>query len=593
MTTNQIKEHDAGALAELTGTVATIGTSIGLALTREWLILAALIAFAAFVVFWIRFLSPRAMRRNRVKTLRWRAKCKLRPASGYASTAELAFHLSRLAAVRHGKQARPVMRYWARLTSPATDYSVRVGRAQYGIRTYTRMEDQVLTLAPPRVGKSGLLADRIVDHPGGVVTTSTRPDLYKATVKDRAARGPVQVFNPQGIGDVPSTMRFNLLAPCADLVMARRMATWMSGGAGGAGHGNLEWFEQKGEVALAGLLFAGAITGSTIADVFRWVQRDGHDLPLKAIAQAGTPEMLAVTRNMLETNKTAGSVRETIDLVLSWAALPALAEAVTPRPGEPVLDVTDLATGNATLYLIGRGDENSPLTPLFRALTSYIHYEAGLIGTRQPAGKLDPPMYMALDEVTQVAPIDLPTMLADSAGYGILIQPVAHSVSQLEKRYGREGAATVWSLCGTKILMTGSTDPETLRNVAMILDKTEGHDGRQVDIVPASFLRTLPDWHALVISMNRDPVVVRFRPVWQRADRRWPTKYLARKTRLKDAWQPGTQAVDVQAVTRPTEEPVDELETVRDHELPPVADIDAGQAPPDWATSGSYDPASR
>jgi hypothetical protein len=34
--------------------------------------------------------------------------------------------------------------------------------------------------------------------------------------------------------------------------------------------------------------------------------------------------------------------------------------------------------------------------------------------------------------------------------------------------------------------------------------------------VPPEFIRTLPYWRCLVISMNRAPVVVKFRPAWRR-----------------------------------------------------------------------------
>ena len=35
-------------------------------------------------------------------------------------------------------------------------------------------------------------------------------------------------------------------------------------------------------------------------------------------------------------------------------------------------------------------------------------------------------------------------------------------------------------------------------------------------VVPPDFIRKLPTWRALIISMNRSPVVVKFRPVWKR-----------------------------------------------------------------------------
>ena len=67
-----------------------------------------------------------------------------------------------------------------------------------------------------------------------------------------------------------------------------------------------------------------------------------------------------------------------------------------------------------------------------------------------PGPGLDPPLWLGLDEVTTICPIDLPVMLSDSAGKGILITAVAHGISQLAERWGEYGAKTVWACCGTK-----------------------------------------------------------------------------------------------------------------------------------------------
>ena len=492
----------------------------------------AVALIAAAVLFYRRMISKEAAR-NRPRALRWRIKLRLRPGPGYASLAELVARWSRAAAFFQGRRARPGLTWQNRLTCATTEYAVRLGRAQYFRRLYARLEDQVLVLAPQRTGKSGLIGDRIVDHPGAVLATSTRADLLATTGADRALLGPVHVFNPQGVGDVPSTLRWDMLAPCADLVMARRMAAWLTGGSKGSGHGNIEWFEQKGEVALAGLLFAAAVSGATITDVFRWVQLDGHQAAIEALAEHGTPEMLAVVRRMLADNRTAGSVRDTVELSLAWAAIPALAEAVTPLPGDVTFDVDRFALGRGTLYMIASGDEDSPLTPLFRALASFVHYQAGLTGTRARSGRLDPPLLMALDEVAVICPIDLPAMLADAAGKGILIMPVVHGVSQLEDKWGKAGGATIWATCGTKLLLPGISDADTLESVSKLcgsVTTTIVMDGKPeritARVVPPELLRTLPDWHALVVRMNLSPAVVRVRPVWKRPERRFPLRYL-------------------------------------------------------------------
>ena len=43
-----------------------------------------------------------------------------------------------------------------------------------------------------------------------------------------------------------------------------------------------------------------------------------------------------------------------------------------------------------------------------------------------------------------------------------------------------------------------------------------GHEDDEVPVVPPELLRTLPDWRALVIRTNLNPVVVKFRPAWKR-----------------------------------------------------------------------------
>ena len=75
---------------------------------------------------------------------------------------------------------------------------------------------------------------------------------------------------------------------------------------------------------------------------------------------------------------------------------------------------------------------------------------------------------MALDEVTPVCPVDLPVMLSDSAGKGVLITAVCHSTSQLEQSWGKDGAATVWATCGTKVLLGGISDPDTLERTSKL-----------------------------------------------------------------------------------------------------------------------------
>jgi len=450
---------------------------------------------------------------SRVRRMRWRIRLYLHPGPGFASHAELALRWGRLAALHHGRRARPGLKLRHRLRSRTTGYAVRLGRGQWFRRAYGRLEDQVLICAAPRTGKSGMVADRILDHPGPVLATSTRADLYESTAGARALRGPVWTFNPQDVGAVPSTLRWDLLGPCKDLTMARRMASWLKVP---AADGDLEWFQAKGDVALASMLWAAAVTGRTVLDVYEWVQLHGHVTCLQILAEhpGSTRQMFAACKRVFEENRTSGSIRDFIDLTLAWAMLPGLAAAVTPPPGRG-FSADDFAGLSGTLYLIASGDDDSPVTPLFRALASWMHYEAGQAGSKGRHKRLDPPLLMALDEVTQVCPVDLPVMLSDSAGKGVLITAVCHSVSQLENRWGRHGADTIWSTCGTKVLLGSISDPDTLERTSKLCGNVATGDGKEA-VVPPELLRMLPDWRALVIRMNLHPAVVKVRPAWRR-----------------------------------------------------------------------------
>jgi type IV secretion system protein VirD4 len=508
----------------------------------------AILAAVALVLGAVLFLHWTVFSGDRMRRMRWRIRMRMRPGAGFASVPELVLRWGRLAALHHGRRARPGLKLRGRLRAPTTGYAVRLGRGQWFRRVYGRLEDQVLICAAPRTGKSGMVADRILDHPGPVLATSTRADLYESTAGARAVRGPVYSFNPQDVGGVPSTLKWDLLGPCKDLVMARRMASWLKVPEIG---GDLQWFQAKGDVALMALLWAAAVTGRTILDVYQWVQLHGHATCLQILADepGSTRQMFAVAKRMFEENRTSGSIRDTIDLTLSWAILPGLAAAVTPPPGSG-FSAADFTTSCGTLYLIASGDDDSPVTPLFRALASWVHYEAGLAGSRGPHKRLDPPLLMALDEVTQTCPVDLPVMLSDSAGKGVLMTAVCHSVSQLEGRWGKHGAGTIWSTCGTKVLLGSISDPDTLERASKLCGTVKADDGKE-PAVPPELLRMLPDWRALVIRMNLNPVIVKVRPAWRRLAYR-----LGRHPLPVPAWAPalGLPLPDLEpAVTVPPE----------------------------------------
>jgi type IV secretion system protein VirD4 len=476
--------------------------------------------------------------RHRVRLLRWRIRFYLRPGPGYANMLELAVRWSRQRAVHAGGRARPSLPYWTRMLLPVTIYAVRLGRAHLGKRVIASMEDQTLVLAAPRTGKSGWLADRIIDHPGAVVTTTTRTDLLHNTAPLRARHGVVHVFNPEGIGGVPSTFRWNPLDGCEQPAIALQRATSLTAATQTQGMQDMAFWIGKASAVLACLLHAAALDHRPMTDVYRWAHGIDATIPEQILAtHPGTARgWLGPLREIRRPGRTGDSIRMTVTRALAWLADPAVADATSPGLGEG-FDVADFVSGAGTLYMIGSGREEAPIAPLFRAFAEYIHAGATFVGSLQPHGRLDPPMLMALDEVTQICPVPLPSWMADSAGKGILIVAVCHGLAQLEARWDSSGAHAIWDTAGIKVILGGVTDTSTLEDLSRLCgdialrthSRTQAEDGRwartityqYVRVLPPELLRMLPEWRALVICGNLSPVVIRLRMAWRRHDFRF------------------------------------------------------------------------
>ena len=453
---------------------------------------------------------------QRVRRMWWRIMARLRPGPGFATLAELTVRWSRLAAIRHGRRARPSMRLHHRALSRTTAYAIRLGRAQYFRRVFARAEDQTLILSLPRSGKSGMLGDRVIDHPGAALVTESRPDIYTATAGYRARLGPIEVFNPENVSGIPSTFRWGLTMGCEDPAEAIRRAADLVGAV--ANTGEMAWWVEKSAAALAAGMHAAALLGGDMGDVWAWSNGYGTGTIEDARAHpAASLELFGALAELDRPGKTADSIRLTMSKALTWLAIPDIRAMVTGPDAAP-FDVAAFTDARGTIYMLAPGGDGAPCAPLFRCFASYIHRAARHHGLAQPHRKLDPGLLFALDEL-HLCPVDLPAWLADSAGKGIQVAAVVHSTGQLRDKYGEHGAATVWSTAGTKVFLPGIHDTATLEDVSRLCG-TLGDGDHARRVMPPELLARLPDWHALVVSSNRSPVVIKFRPSWRRIEAR-------------------------------------------------------------------------
>ncbi|MHB1783425.1 MAG: type IV secretory system conjugative DNA transfer family protein [Acidimicrobiales bacterium] len=130
---------------------------------------------------------------------------------GVARREEVRRAAGRDALLARASQLRPSV---SRATPSDVGYLLEHSR---GVVCYMSVEDSVVVLGPPRSGKGlPLVIPIILDAPGAVVTTSTRPDNLTTTLAARAGEGrPVAVFDPQGLAPgISSSTKWSPVRGC-------------------------------------------------------------------------------------------------------------------------------------------------------------------------------------------------------------------------------------------------------------------------------------------------------------------------------------------------------------------------------------------
>jgi len=471
------------------------------------------------------FLPHNRVPRFRSRYTQARLALLLHPGRGHATTGELHARWGRLAAFRRSRRSRRSLTCWQRLVHP-DEHSLLLGRAHYGHCLRIPVEEHALVMAPPRTGKTGLLARLILHYPGPVVSTTTKADVFELTSGTRAGRGPVHVFNPQHIGGVPSTFRWNPIDGCEDEAVAIRRADGFANAVSMNGTEDASFWSSKASSYLRGLFHAAALAGGDMRLVVAWALGNAQDAEDILTRAGATQWALELGELRGEADKTAATIKMVLSRALSFMTDPKLMQSVLPD-GEPGFDIEQFLRQSGTLYLIaGSEHDDSPVAPLFAAMAGEIHHVAAQLGQDQPGGRLDPPLLMALDEIVQTCPVPLPTWLADSGGKGIQLIPVAHGEAQLRTRWHRDGAQVVLDTCSVKVWLPGISDTSTLKMASDLCGQTalrergQRHHSRHPIMTP-DMIRQLPAGNALIIRGSYSPVIARLGAAWN--DRTYKT----------------------------------------------------------------------
>lgn len=407
----------------------------------------------------------------------------------------------------------------------------RLGRSR-GVECWVSVEDSVLLLGPPRSGKgTSVVIPMILDAPGPVATTSTRPDNLAVTIAARQNRGPVAVFDPQGLARAPGVMpslRWSITQGCRRPQTAMLRAETLVPSSGRSGMENGTFWRQQALTVVRCLLHAAALNGRSPVHLYRW----SH-------GAAGAKEAVAV---LADDPGAAPGWDRALDAVLSadqrtrdsvWALVantfapladPDVLAAVSPAPGDE-FDPAVFLRDNGTLYLLGSASGASATASLVAALVEDVVDTAKRLAASSTGSRLDPPLALLLDEASNYPLPSLPSLMSEGGGSGITTLAVLQSLAQARDRWGTEAAGAIWDSAIAKIVLGGSTNAEDLAGISRLigdrevqeLTRTRGQRAgetsvsvsvRRHPILEPSDIRQIPVGQGLLLLRSAPPIML-------------------------------------------------------------------------------------
>ncbi|HTK63361.1 MAG TPA: TraM recognition domain-containing protein, partial [Pseudonocardia sp.] len=330
---------------------------------------------------------------------------------------------------------------------------------------------------------------------------------------------------------------------CTDPAVAYRRARAMveasavtveAGGHGGAGNDRV--FRERATMVLSAYLLTAALTQRTMYDVLKWatekpLTNEAADLlagfyPALALNLQAETEMVA---------RTADAVWMSVRRVVEPLTNPALLELCMPDPHD-AFDAATFIKTNGSLFLIAGQHQAAQVAPLLTALADHWLTTAQDLALTYPARRLDPPATAVLDELPNATPLpELPDIVSDSAGRGVIIHWAAQSLAQLEDTFSPTRARQLLDNTTTLTAFGALKDARALEWLSTL---TGHHDrprwqhhndafmagGRTsvgTETVPTyrpGDIRGLPPGHVLIIHRHLAPIRARTIDVAKRHD---------------------------------------------------------------------------
>ncbi|MDA8302363.1 MAG: type IV secretory system conjugative DNA transfer family protein [Actinomycetota bacterium] len=394
-------------------------------------------------------------------------------------------------------------------------------------------EQSALVLGPPRSGKtSAVVVPNVLAAPGAVVVTSTKQDVLRATLASRQEVGKCWVMDASGTIGAPAgtaALRWSPVQASLSWEEALVTARVMTAAARPGGYfGESAHWTERAEALLAPLLHAAALSGAGMRQVLGWVLRQDLYNPKAALDGVGAVVASDVLAGILSTeDREKSGIFSTAAGVLGAYR----SERALEAADEPNFDPGRFPASGETVYICAPARYQALTAPVAVAFLEQVRaatYQAASVGW------LRLPVTLVLDEVANIAPLpDLPAMVSEGGGQGLLTLACLQDLSQARGRWG-QAAEGFFSLFGTKVVLAGIGDMKTLEAVSHLCGQVDvpvrsvnasawwsGRPSasttwswRRQPRLPVDQARSLPTGSALVLAGARPPRLARLTPWW-------------------------------------------------------------------------------
>jgi type IV secretory pathway TraG/TraD family ATPase VirD4 len=490
-----------------------------------------------------------------------------RDGHGFATARQLREEASVAAARRRAPRTRPSLALVRKQLAPE-EVGYPLGRSfrpyRRGMALRPSWEASLRLVAPPGEGKTfRALVPILRQHPGPVLATSTKADLYELSAVARQRQGPVFALDPDHLAPAARPARWSPVAGCGRSEVAERRAAALVAATSEEDNAqNSAFFRDSARDLLKAYLHAAALEDLDIRAVLDWSRRPDDPTPAELLlsspwAAPGWGDL--VTLHTSGAAETTSGVLRYVARALACFSHEQVVETCCPIPGDE-LDIEQLLLDNGTLYLLGKGSRLGAVAPLITALADEVFDCAERLATRMPGRRLDPPLLGLLDEAPSIAPVPaLPELLADGRGRGIVVVYAMQSFSQAVTRWGAQRAQTMGSATTITAVLGGLTSPTDLSDLERICGQrrvrresthrgTSGANNRDQSrtiswenetVLRADQVRTLPAGLALVLWSKLPPFLARLPllselPEWREVEQEEKT---ARDANDRARWQ--------------------------------------------------------